>query len=63
MNLKRTPCSDYDRLDEQLGRMCDQYCKYPPRFMKQEEMDWRCARCPLVDIVAYVDELHGRFDC
>lgn len=45
------------RLAESLGKICDRYCKYPPRVIKPEELEFRCGRCPLNDIVAYVDEI------
>lgn len=51
------------RLEESMGKICDRYCKYPPRVIKPEELAFRCERCPLNEIAAYVDELRGKFDC
>lgn len=57
---KSTPVTESERLSDIMWRICDQYCKHPTRVITTEELCYRCERCPLNELVEYVDELRGK---
>lgn len=60
---KGTPRSDNERLEDIMWKICDRYCKHPARLITTEELVYRCERCPLNELVDYVDELRGKSSC
>ena len=38
-------------LEELLGQICDQNCKWPVVCMNQDRLDLHCSRCPINKIL------------
>lgn len=44
-NMERLRLREY-----QKRRMCNSFCKYKEKSENEEELEWKCANCPIAEL-------------